>query len=198
MKLRPIILLPGFGNSGPAHWQSRWQEADDRISRFNVPSWERPVLDEWLEALDRAVTAAPAPPILVSHSLSGLLIAHWAARGATHIAGAMLVAVPDPARPDFPAAIVGFQNPPKARFAFPAMVIASSNDSYDPSGMARTMAEYWGAQFVDAGAQGHINPAAGITDWPEGRALLAVFEKSLPYQSPRINSPQSSDSVRTS
>ena len=92
----------------------------------------------------------------------------------------MLVAVPDPARPDFPAAIVGFHHPPKNRFVFPAMVIASSNDSYDPKGMARAMAMHWGAQFVDAGPLGHINPAAGITDWPEGLAWLAAFEKSLP------------------
>ena len=52
------IVLPGIFNSGPAHWQTRWEEQHPDWVRFEPTSWDAPDLDDWLAALDRAVTAA--------------------------------------------------------------------------------------------------------------------------------------------
>jgi len=37
---------------------------------------------------------------------------------------------------------------------------------------ARALAVAWGADFVDAGALGHINAESRLGDWPAGRRAL--------------------------
>jgi predicted alpha/beta hydrolase family esterase len=53
--MRPVVLLPGIGNSGPDHWQSRWQEKHAGVRRVMQRSWDQPVCAEWVETLDQAV-----------------------------------------------------------------------------------------------------------------------------------------------
>ena len=42
---------------------------------------------------------------------------------------------------------------------------------------AQQLAADWGAQWVDAGAAGHINSASQLGDWPQGHALLQDLVK---------------------
>ena len=59
------------------------------------------------------------------------------------------------------------------RLPFPAIAVISSDDPFaDPERM-RGVADDWGADIVDAGPRGHLNRQSGLSDWPEGRALLA-------------------------
>ena len=170
------IIVPGIGGSGEAHWQTRWQRRDPGMVRFAPASWDAPDLADWIEALDRAVLAAPCPPFLVAHSLACLLVPHWrAARPGRRIAGAFLVAVPDPEGPAFPAEAASFRGVPEGRLGFPALVVASTDDLYGPPEHARRRAEGWGAGLVVAGALGHINAASGLGDWPLGSQLFAAF-----------------------
>lgn len=169
------IHLPGIGNSGEAHWQSRWEVADPTIRRFAPASWDRPDLDDWIAALDRAVAEAETPPILVAHSLSCLLVARWHCVSARKIAGAFLVAVPDPRSPAFPAEAVGFAEVPEARFGFPSLIVASTDDPYGSLDYARLRAAQWGGRLEIIGAAGHVNGASGLGDWSEGRVLLMEF-----------------------
>lgn len=129
-----IIILPGIGNSGDTHWQSRWQAQYPAMRRFRPSGWDRPVLDDWIAALDREIAASSAPPLLIGHSLACLLVAHWAARAALQasrrIAGAFLVSVPDPAGPAFPPEAADFAPVPDHPLPFPALVIASSDDPF--------------------------------------------------------------------
>jgi predicted alpha/beta hydrolase family esterase len=99
-----IVILPGIGGSGELHWQTRWQKNDPTHRRFLPTDWNRPELEDWISALDRAVGAAPNPPLLVAHSLACLLVAHWQQISTAPVAGAFLVAVPNPQSQAFPVA----------------------------------------------------------------------------------------------
>lgn len=52
--MRPVLLVPGIGNSGPTHWQSLWQEEHSDVGRVTQRDWDNPVCDGWVEALDQA------------------------------------------------------------------------------------------------------------------------------------------------
>lgn len=177
--MREVIIVPGIGGSGEAHWQSRWEKAEPRMRRFSPSSWDEPALDDWIEALDRQVGKSAEAPLLVAHSLSCLLVAYWAGGTRHAAAGALLVAPPDPASAVFPVEAVHFSNPPTTALPFPSLVIASSDDPYGSLTYSRARADQWGSAFIDAGAHGHLNGSSGLGDWPEGRAALAAFEAGL-------------------
>ena len=75
-----VLVLPGYGDSGPEHWQSLWEAADPRLRRVAQQDWLEPKLDDWLATLDREVSACATPPLLVAHSLGCALVAHWVQR----------------------------------------------------------------------------------------------------------------------
>jgi len=170
-----VLVLPGIGNSGPQHWQTRWVLRHPDWQRVNLGNWDSPVCDEWVRALDVAVQACPSPPMLVAHSLACLLVAHWASRVRATVKGALLVAVPDPQTASFPATARGFAPVPMAPFAFKSLVVASANDSFGSLAHAKDCAIAWGSTFVDIGQAGHINADSGHGEWEEGHALLQRF-----------------------
>jgi uncharacterized protein len=170
-----IIILPGIGGSGAEHWQSRWETEGSAFSRFAPANWDEPRLDDWMSALDAAVTQVKAPPVLVAHSLACLLVAHWQMKSALPVAGAMLVAVPDPDGVAFPLEAASFANPPTGRFRFPSVLIASGSDPYAVPEYSRMRARQWGSQLLEVGDLGHINTASGVGDWVDGRATLRDF-----------------------
>jgi predicted alpha/beta hydrolase family esterase len=174
-----IVILPGIGGSGELHWQTLWERADPRCRRFQPTDWEEPVLTDWIGALDRAIGAASRPPLLVAHSLACLLVAHWQQTSPVRIAGAFLVAVPNPQSQTFPVEAASFVDPPSSKFRFPSLVIASANDPYGTIDHARRRARQWGSGIVEAGELGHINEASGLGDWPMGKALLAAFSAGV-------------------
>lgn len=169
----PVLIVPGYGNSGPHHWQTLWEEADPAFVRVMQRDWERPHRDEWVDTLATAIERAGPTVVLVAHSLGCLTVAHWMAHRRGRIAGALLVAVPDPTGDTFPAEAQGFTPVPLTRWAVPSIVVASTDDPYDTPGHARRCADAWGSRFVGVGAAGHINADSGLGVWPAGRALLA-------------------------
>jgi uncharacterized protein len=96
----PVLILPGYGDSGPDHWQSHWERADPRFRRVIQDDWLLPKLADWMARLEKEVAACVAPPVLAAHSLACSLVAHWAIRPGARAAGALLVA---PADVDSPA-----------------------------------------------------------------------------------------------
>lgn len=170
-----MIILPGIGGSGETHWQTHWERSGARTRRFQPMDWDRPELSDWIEALDSAVATAGKAPFLVAHSLACLLVAHWQQASARPVAGAFLVAVPDPTSDAFPAEAAGFAQVPQQRFRFPSLIVASSNDPFGGIDYARARAAQWGSGIVEVGALGHINGKSGLADWPSGRALFQAF-----------------------
>jgi predicted alpha/beta hydrolase family esterase len=174
-----LITLPGIGNSGPDHWQSRWEAKYPGIVRFQPESWDVPELDNWLDSLDSVVRGAGPRAVLVAHSLSCLLVAHWSERSKVPIAGAFLVAVPDPSSPAFPPEAASFAPTPAARLRFPSVILASTTDPYASIAYARQCAYQWGSSLVEVGPLGHVNAASAIGDWPWAWDQLLVFMRGL-------------------
>lgn len=168
----PILVVPGIGNSGPEHWQSRWQAASPTYQRVMQRDWDHPHCAEWAAALEQAVARAGDGVRLVAHSLGCLLVAHWMQTTRLAVAGVLLVAVPDPEGASFPKEAVGFAPAPKIRLACPSIVVASQDDPYASIDFARGCAVAWGSRFVDIGRAGHINAASGLGDWAKGHELL--------------------------
>ncbi|HEU4885739.1 MAG TPA: alpha/beta hydrolase [Longimicrobium sp.] len=175
MSRRPprVLIVPGWENSGPDHWQSLWEREDPhRFRRVQQRDWNTPDLDDWVRALDDAITAEPAPVVLAAHSLGCIAIAHWAAWFDHPVVGALLVAPADVDRADTPEPIRSFAPVPLQPLPFRSILVASSTDPYLSMDRAWHFARCWGSELVPIGYAGHINTAAGFGPWPEGERLL--------------------------
>ncbi|WP_077000053.1 alpha/beta hydrolase [Variovorax sp. KK3] len=168
-----VLLLPGWQNSDPPHWQSRW-EAVHGDRRVEQHEWMRPLRGDWSARLEEEVLAAKAPVALVAHSLGCILVAAWAAhsRNTHKVRAALLVAPGDLEREDIRQMIPGWAPIVRKPLPFPALMIAASDDPYCSAERSRGMARDWAARYIDAGRRGHINAESGLGDWPEGRQLL--------------------------
>jgi predicted alpha/beta hydrolase family esterase len=172
VSVAPVLILPGLYNSGPEHWQSRWQAAHPEFQRVMQEDWERPRCADWIARLDEAIGATP-DAVLVAHSSSCALVAHWVAGdGSGRVRAALLVAPSDPEAPSYPEGPTGFAPMPLNRLPFPSIVVASTDDQYVALDRARLFADRWGSRLVDIGAAGHINSQSGLGDWAAGLALL--------------------------
>ena len=178
MKASNILLLPGWQNSGPDHWQSLW-EARHGYPRVEQHDWMRPLRGDWSARLEETVVDADGPVVLVAHSLGCILTAWWAAHSpnAHRVQGALLVAPGDVERPDLAAQIHGWSPIARQPLPFPSVLVGSRNDPYCSYERAEGLGEAWGARFVDGGARGHINAESGLSDWPEGHHLLHTLLK---------------------
>lgn len=170
-----LITLPGYSGSRPDHWQSLWELANPGIKRFTPESYDPPELENWIAALEQAVSSCQTPPILIAHSLSCLLVAHWATSSQQKIAGAFLVGAPDPDGPKFPEPASSFKQLPTDALPFPSLMIASLDDPYGTIGFQRSLARQWQAELIEVGKLGHINSDSNLGDWPQGFQLLQDF-----------------------
>lgn len=166
-----VLTVPGLGGSGPNHWQTLWEHAPN-ISRVEQRDPDDPVLAEWVACLDRAVTQAQAPVVLVAHSLGVALVNHWAGRAQERVEGALLVAPADVDSKDHPPEAQRFGPMPLVPLSFPSVVVTSENDPFVSLGRARYFADAWGSRFVNVGKLGHINADSGLGRWEDGFALL--------------------------
>jgi len=168
------LILPGWGDSGPDHWQSIWLQENPRFKRVVQREWTNVNIDDWLATLSAYVKACSSQVVLVGHSMSSILIPHWARRyDCSKIAGVMLVAPTDVERRETcPPETWSFAPIPRHPLPFPSILVAAADDPYIEVGVAEALAQSWGSQFVNIGRAGHINVASGFGPWPEGEKLL--------------------------
>lgn len=187
---KQVLLLPGYGNSGPEHWQSHWEKAHHGFHRVQQKDWESPRLADWLQAIDEAVDASVSPVVLVAHSLACLAVAHWGqldfSNGQTkqvekrktlqsRVHAALLVAPPNPEAAVFPESAADFGPVPQGTLAFAATLVYSGNDPYAEESFSLLCARHWHCETYFAGALGHINSASRLDLWPQGLSLLQAL-----------------------
>ncbi|MBW8752835.1 MAG: serine hydrolase family protein [Sphingomonadales bacterium] len=171
-----ILLIPGLHDSGPDHWQTRWERKYANARRVELGMWDDPHRNTWVNKLNLAIHRAERPVVLVAHSLGCLTVAWWAEYEQpgpdSGVIGALLAAPPDVDRPGLDPRLARFSACPRAELPFPSVVAASQNDPYCSQRSAISLARDWGSRFADAGAVGHINAASDLGDWPLGERLL--------------------------
>jgi predicted alpha/beta hydrolase family esterase len=172
-----VLIVPGWGDSGPGHWQTLWERSNPDFRRVVQRDWHYPIRADWVETLGREIRAAAASVVVVAHSLGCIAVAHCAQVGPLPVRSALLVAPPDVEHPDFPPVMEGFAPIPRAMLPFPSLVVASRNDPFADFERSRALAEAWGSRFVDAGNNGHLNTDAGFGPWPLGETLLAELTR---------------------
>jgi len=175
------LILPGISNSGPEHWQTRWEKVNPSFMRVQQDEWEAPRCADWVKRLDETISSTPPPIVLVGHSSACALVAHWVQQASPanlrRIQGALLVGPSDPDGPNYPPEPTGFSPMPLAPLPFRTIVVASTDDKFVTLERAMEYATAWRARLVVVQKAGHINSASGLGDWPEGFALLNELQK---------------------
>jgi uncharacterized protein len=177
-----ILIVPGFGDSGPGHWQSRWESKLPTARRVVQPDWNRASRAQWAGTIADAVNAAEKPVVLVTHSIGTAAMPHAVPLFTPgKVAGAFLVGLSDWNREELlPGVSHDFAPLPRDPFPFPSLLVASRNDPYCDFEVAADHANAWGSALIDAGEAGHINIDSGHGPWPEGLLRFAGFLKRLP------------------
>jgi len=127
-----VFVLPGWMNSGPEHWQSRWERLHG-YERVEQADWVWPRRGDWMARLDEVLlAAAESPAVLVAHSLGCHLVAAWAAHSSHtgRVRGALLVAPPDLECDDMPPQVSTWRPIVRQRLPFAATLLYSHSDPY--------------------------------------------------------------------
>lgn len=176
MKSSNVLLLPGWYNSGPEHWQSRWEEKYG-YQRVQQHDWDRPLRGDWLTQLEETVLRCDEPAVLVAHSLGCILAAAWAAtsRNASRVKGALLVAPGDAESEELRDQLPSWSPIERKPMPFPSILLSCHDDPYCAFERSQGFAEAWGSRFMDYGSRGHINAESNLGDWAEGHELLETL-----------------------
>jgi hypothetical protein len=168
-----VLLLPGWQNSGPAHWQSRW-EVRYGFERVQQHDWMHPLRGDWLIQLEEAVLRSTRPVALVAHSLGCIQVAAWASvsQNTHRVKAALLVAPGDVEQADVQPLLPTWQPVAMQPLPFYSALVASQNDPFCTHARAQAFALAWGSALHDMGHAGHINADSGLGDWPQGLAWL--------------------------
>jgi predicted alpha/beta hydrolase family esterase len=184
-----ILVVPGWLDSGPDHWQSRWERNLKTAMRVAQDDWIAPDKDKWVASIITAVATTSRPAVLVAHSLGVIAVAYAAEKlPSGSVTGAFLVAPADVDNADawpqnqghqWPKSCFGFAPVPLARLPFASMLLASSDDPYCAPERAQAFATAWGSEFVEVGPAGHIAEASGHGPWPDGVLRFGRFLAGL-------------------
>lgn len=177
-----VLIVPGLRDHVPEHWQTHLELA--LPNAVCVPRMERDAPDKlscaaWVARLDESLARIEGPVILVAHSAGVMIVAHWAQRHRRPIKGALLATPADlesPLPEGYPTMEALRQNGwlpmPRTPLPFPSVVAASTNDPLARLDRVAELAEAWDSLFVNVGAVGHLNPAAGYGPWPQAEDLI--------------------------
>lgn len=172
-----ILILPGWQDSGPQHWQSLWLKKYPNAVKVVQENWMYPEKQEWVKTLNDFIEKySDKEIVLIGHSLACATFAFWAneysSKSSAKIKGALLVSPSDMEASILPNEIKGFRPMPLKPLNFKNIVVVSDDDKWVNLNRAKYFAECWGAELVNIGHAGHINSDAGFGEWPEGERLL--------------------------
>lgn len=173
---RCTLVLPGWLDSGPGHWQTRWQQLHG-WHRVQQDDWLWPRRGDWMTRLEDELLADPRPAVLVAHSLGCHLVAAWAAhsRRLERVHAAWLVAPPDLDREDLPPQLASWRPAIRRRLPMPALLVHSDDDPFASEAASTQLASDWGVPTWRLPGRGHLNAESGLGDWPDGLARLQAL-----------------------
>lgn len=180
VKEADILIVPGYTNSGPDHWQTRWENKLSTARRVEQDERSKPVREDWVAKVVEAVNEAERPVVFIAHSLGIPAVIHGIPEFRNRVAGAFFVAPPDVTNPEIrPRHLMTFGPYPSDPLPFPSITVASRNDPFSSFEKAEEAAAAWGSLFIDAGDAGHLNTESGHGPWPEGTMTFANFLTKL-------------------
>ena len=164
-----LVIVPGWRDSGPGHWQTLWAEQIPGAVRVQQDDWITPSRKAWISSITQTILAQPGPVVVAAHSLGCIATTHLPPEAVARIQGALLVA---PADPERRGVLADFAPVPYQALSYRSVLVASSNDPFCPVRTAGAYARAWGSEFVRLQNAGHINVESGHGAWPLGLALL--------------------------
>ncbi len=91
-----FVIVPGFTNSGPKHWQSLLENKYSNIIRVVQKNWNSPEREEWISGIEETINKIDGDVFLIGHSCGSIAITQWAEKHNTNkIIGAILVSPAD-------------------------------------------------------------------------------------------------------
>jgi uncharacterized protein len=182
-----VLIVPGLRDAVAQHWQTLLEAQLRAAGRpvASVPAMGREDLDcaAKVAAIERTAQSVAGAIVIVAHSGGCIMVAHWAAQTRRPVQAALLATPPDfdspmpEAYPTLKALAEGGWLPvPRARLPFPSLVAASRNDPLGSYERVAELAADWGAELVDLGEVGHLNPASGYGEWPQALIHLAQLD----------------------
>lgn len=186
-----ILIVPGWQDSGPDHWQTRWEKNLKTARRVIQDDWNNPNVEAWGDKIAKFAGGATQPVVIVAHSLGVPAVVFAAPKlKSKGVIGAFLVAPadvefahfwPDTGGERWPPANGdgGYSAMPETKLPFPSQLVVANNDLYCSFARAEHLAGKWGSKLTDAGEAGHINTASGHGPWPDGLLQFGQFLRGL-------------------
>jgi uncharacterized protein len=168
------LIVPGSGGSGSGHWQTWLETQVPDTERVVLPDREGPDLSAWAASVRWQIDRRAEPILIVAHGFGCFAAVLAASDYSERIAGAVLVALPDPDTYRVNSLL------PDTPLAFPSVVVSSTNDPHMRSDKAAFWAGFWSSSFVSIGAAGGIDELSGFGPWPQVLEILEQLKSSPP------------------
>ena len=174
-----ILILPGYGDSGPGHWQTLWERGT--AGRASSRTTGRiPISTAWTRRLDEALDRTDGP---VGSSRTAWVARWWRMRPRRSDRGSR--ARSSWRRPTSTRSAICC---PRSKRSRPCRCdncrsrrsSSAARTTRTPSPRAcESFANAWGARHVELDGAGHVNVDSGHGEWPEGQRLLAELLEAI-------------------
>ncbi|PRY96845.1 hypothetical protein BCM14_2601 [Jezberella montanilacus] len=164
-----LIVVPGWNNSAPGHWQSILTKKWPGAIHVEQENWLQPSKEQWVAKLAQTILEQPRQVVIAAHSLGCATTVHLPQRAVERIQGALLVA---PANPLRRHVLESFAPIPLDRLPYQSIVVSSDDDPYCPLALAQRYANSWKSEFICIPNAGHLNIESGYGNWPRAETLL--------------------------
>jgi len=174
-----VLIVPGLRDHVAEHWQTLLVPRLTKVKTVTPLEHDKLSLVARINAIQEAIEEIDGPIIVVAHSAGTLMMAHWAEWHTANIRGVLLVCPPDietPMPAPYPALEPlkerGWLPVPRQPLPFRSIVCTSNNDPLTTLDKVIALANDWGSEIVHLGNVGHLNPASGYGNWPQGDVLI--------------------------
>lgn len=169
------LIVPGFTNSGPDHWQTFMQRKYGNVVRVEQDDWNSPSVD-WVKKLNQTVNETEGDIVLIGHSCGAVAVSQWAIFHSVDRVKALVLVAPADVDAEESLEPIRRQGPlPTKDLGYKSLLIYSDNDEHLGESRAFELASCWGCKTHLIPGGGHLHTAAGYGEWLEGERLIENF-----------------------